>query len=96
MPSGYAIIKRPSACALTPIMAVGCGIDVGVAIVEPLTAVVSFNCEPVELATRCSFPFGLELSLGPWPFRSLTLAVSDFASSWFVFDLAGGIVKDRV
>ncbi len=36
-------------------------------------------------------PLVLWVSLGAWPFRSLRLAVSDFASSWFAFDLAGGI-----
>lgn len=48
----------------SPGVIVGCAADVAV-VVMPLAEVTSFNCEPVELATRCNLPFDLWLSLGP-------------------------------
>ena len=51
--------------------------------VVPLTeVVVSFACVPAELATRWSLLLDRGLFDPVWPF--LTLAVSDFASSWLL------------
>jgi hypothetical protein len=68
-------------CWLTPGVSAGWDTGAAGAFIAPLAEVASFNCDPAELTARWSLPLGLWMLLEPWPFRSLMLAVSDFASS---------------